>query len=177
MDEQWILHTLEGILPEQTVQLIHDHILHPSAPFQLVKRQVTFGVQQAYTFLYPLIVPLVDRAMQKLNDSPDFVLLGALLTFLAIAVQVTFWVHRIIMFWTRLAMRMVMWGALAVVIAMLWQRGPEAVAKDVVVVVSKAAGYATIIKEIWLREYARYNEQTQNGHRVGGNRSGNVRGW
>ncbi|KAH8159336.1 hypothetical protein CIB48_g8910 [Xylaria polymorpha] len=171
-DETWIINTLQGILPEQTLQLIHDHVLHPSSTLRTVYGHALFGMQRLAQFLQPVVSPLAERAVGALQDSPDFVFLGILLAIFFVAFQIMMWVQRTISFFTRLAFRAVLYMLIGLAIMAAWQRGPEAVAADVVVVVRRLVGYATIVKDIWLSEYQKYDAQTRAGAGAGGFGSG-----
>lgn len=111
----------------------------------------------------PVVQPLVNRALTALSDSPDIVIVGALLVFIVAALQFLFWVQRVVLFWTRMTMRLIFYAILAGALAVVWQRGPEAAIRDIVIFVSKIAGYATLLKNFWLSEYERYDAQTKNG--------------
>ena len=45
----------------------------------------------------------------------------------------------------------------------VWQRGPEAVAADLAVLVRRLALYAAMVRDIWLTEYRKYDAQTRAG--------------
>ncbi|KAI0442322.1 hypothetical protein F4803DRAFT_376960 [Xylaria telfairii] len=171
-DETWIISALQGILPEQTLQLLHDHVLQPSSTVRTVYSHALFGMQRLARFLQPVVSPLAERAVGALQDSPDFVFLGILLAIFFVAFQILMWVQRTISFFTRLAFRAVLYILVGLAIMAAWQRGPEAVAADVVVVVRKLVGYATIVKDIWLSEYQKYDAQTRAGAGAGGLGSG-----
>lgn len=120
-------------------------------------------MQRLAQFLQPVVSPLAERAVGALQDSPDFVFLGILLAIFFVAFQIMMWVQRTISFFTRLAFRAVLYMLIGLAIMAAWQRGPEAVAADVVVVVRRLVGYATIVKDIWLSEYQKYDAQTRAG--------------
>ncbi|KAI0125787.1 hypothetical protein BJ170DRAFT_447852 [Xylariales sp. AK1849] len=165
---RWMLDALDGVLPEQTLHFLQDHVLAPQTPFQTVLRALQSYAQRLLSTLWPLLQPIVLRVGDLLSDSPDFIFIAVLVGIIALGFQVLLWVHRFMMFWTRLVTRALMWAAVAAVIAVVWQRGPEAAIRDVVVFVSKAVGYATIVKNIWLTEYHKYDAQTKNSRKVGG---------
>ncbi|KAI0469630.1 hypothetical protein F4859DRAFT_136852 [Xylaria cf. heliscus] len=162
-DETWIIDALQGILPEQTLQLLHDHVLHPSSTLRTLSSHAIFGMQRLAQFLQPVVSPLAERAVGALQDSPDFVFLGILLAILFVAFQILLWVQRTISFFTRLAFRALLYMLIGLAIMAAWQRGPEAVAADVVVVVRRLVGYAAMVKDIWLSEYQKYDAQTRAG--------------
>ncbi|KAH8675881.1 hypothetical protein BX600DRAFT_494307 [Xylariales sp. PMI_506] len=167
-DNQWIYDALQGVLPEQTMQMLQDHVLAPQTPLQILRRTLGHYFHEATAALWPLLQPVFARIGDMLSDSPDIIFFAALVGIVAVALQIVLWVHRLLMFWTRLVTRALMWAAVAAVIAVIWQRGPEAAIRDVVVFVSKAVGYATIVKNIWLAEYQKYDAQTKNSGKMGG---------
>jgi hypothetical protein len=171
-ENQWLLDVLGGMLPEQTVQVLQDHVLDPETPFQILLRQLSLRVQKAFNMLIPVVTPLFNRALEALNNSPDVVIVAVMLSFVIVALQFVFWMQRIMMFWTRLAMRMVFYAALAAVVAVVWQRGPEAAMADVAHLAAKIATYAAIVKNFWLSEYYRYEAQTKNGGSAGAAKRG-----
>ncbi|CAJ2513835.1 Uu.00g019540.m01.CDS01 [Anthostomella pinea] len=166
-DYSWVLNALSGFLPEPTARLLHDHILHPNSTLSTLRNHISALSRRTLGLLTPYIAPLLERSIQALHDSPDVVVLAFLLAVLVVAIQAMLWVHRTMMFFTRLAMRLVWWAVVAGLLAAVWQRGPETAARDVVVFVSKAVGYAAVVKDIWMSEYQRYDAQTRGGS--GGN--------
>ncbi|KAK6842087.1 hypothetical protein PG990_005925 [Apiospora arundinis] len=168
-ENHWVLDLLEGVgLPESTIQLLQDNVLHPQTPLQVLGRSVYQRAQQAFEMAVPVVQPLVNRAVTALSDSPDIVIVGALLVFIVAALQFLFWVQRVVLFWTRMTMRLIFYAILAGALAVVWQRGPEAAIRDIVIFVSKIAGYATLLKNFWLSEYERYDAQTKNGRGMSG---------
>lgn len=158
---------MTGILPEQTVQLLHEHVLSPNTPLQHVYQEATSLAKRAWWSLYPLIEPLVDRTLLAVQNSPDAVVLLFVLTIIVVAVQIMFAIQRTMMWMTRLALRLVGWAVFVALLAVVWRRGPEATIRDLVVVVSKIAGYATVVKDIWVSEYERYDAQTKGASLAG----------
>lgn len=124
-------------------------------------------LERGLATVWPLLQPVGARIGDILSDSPDFVFIGLIVTFLVLALQIMLWVHRFMMFWTRLATRALMWAMVAAVVAVVWQRGPEAAVRDVVVFASKVVGYTAFVKDIWLAEYNKYDAQTKNSRKVG----------
>ncbi|KAI0398515.1 hypothetical protein F5Y17DRAFT_454082 [Xylariaceae sp. FL0594] len=182
IDNTWVVTALSGILPEQTFQILHDHVLHPSSTVRTVSSQAVLALQRAAAALQPVAAPVIDRGMRMLHDSPDIVFFGFLLTLLFLAFQVVMWVQRTISFFTRLAFRAVFWAFVGLALMAVWQRGPEAVARDLFVIGSRLVGYATVVKDIWLNEYQKYDAQTRTGSASSGSRSsgynsGRRRGW
>lgn len=149
------------------MQLLNEHVLSPNTPLQLAYRQASALVGAAWKSVYPALEPLVERTVVAIQNSPDVVVLGFVLTVLVVAVQVMFAIQRTMMWMTRLALRAVGWAVVVALLAVLWRRGPEATIRDVVVLVSKVVGYATAVKEIWVSEYNRYDAQTRGASLAG----------
>ncbi|KAH6660584.1 hypothetical protein BKA67DRAFT_548542 [Truncatella angustata] len=168
-EHQWILGALDGILPEQALHFLSDHVLARETPFQNILRTLQALFRNVVAILYPILQPILVRVGTMLSDSPDVVFVFSLVAIFFAVLQTLLWVHRVMMFWTRLVGRLMLWACVAAVLAMAWQRGPEAVIRDAVVFVSKVAGYASLVKDIWLAEYNKYDAQTKNsGRKVGG---------
>ncbi|KAI1767416.1 hypothetical protein GGR53DRAFT_482644 [Hypoxylon sp. FL1150] len=158
-----ILDALKGIVPEQTMQLLQEHLTNPQSIFSSIYRQTASLLTKVFALLYPLVEPLLARLLQALHDSPDIVVLGFALGFFVLVLQVVAWVHRTMMFFTRLAFRLVGWALVFAVLAVVWRRGPEAAVRDVVVFTGKVAGYAAVVKDIWWSEYQKFDAQTKRG--------------
>ncbi|KAI1172373.1 hypothetical protein F4777DRAFT_561717 [Nemania sp. FL0916] len=163
MDDVWVLNALQGILPEQTLQLVHDHILHPSSTFRLVSSHAMLGVQHCMRALTPLVSPIIERLIRLLHDSPDVVFVGFILALFFAFFQLLLFMQRAVSYFTRLMFRAILWTLIGLAIMAVWRRGPEAVAADIVVLVRGAMRYAQIVKDIWLSEYQKYDAQTRGG--------------
>jgi hypothetical protein len=153
-------------------------VLAPSTPFQTFLHAAHSAVSRGAAVVWPAVYPAVSRAgtalSDALSDSPDVVFVGFALAIAFLVLQVFLWVHRVMMFWTRLVTRLVFWSLAAMFVAMVWQRGPEAVLRDLASVAGSAVAYATVVKNIWLAEYDRYDAQTRNSRQtmMGANASG-----
>lgn len=98
-----------------------------------------------------------------LERAPDLVVAGAVLAVLVAVFQALACLHRLVMFWTRLALRLAWWAVLAGAVAVVVRRGPEAAARDVLVFLSRLAGYAVVVRDLWRTEYQKYDAQTKMG--------------
>ncbi|KFA75973.1 hypothetical protein S40288_05646 [Stachybotrys chartarum IBT 40288] len=166
MDSSMILPALQSLLPPEIVDAIETHVLHPRAPVQVLLGHVSQELQRALALLLPLVQPLVDRALALMAESQGLVGLVVSVLVVTVVFAVLSWVHRIVMFWTRVAMRLVFWTLLVAVGAWIWQRGVFESARDAVVVGGKIVGYMAVIKDVWVREYNRYEaQQTMAGRR------------
>ncbi|TGJ77093.1 hypothetical protein E0Z10_g10781, partial [Xylaria hypoxylon] len=158
------------ILPEQTLQLLHDHVLHPSSTLRTISSYALLGMQQV-TFL---LQPLVERGMRALHNSPDFVFLGLLLALFFIVLRILLWVQQMISFFARLAFRAVLWMLIGLAVMAVWNRGPEAFITDMAVLGRRLVLYAALVKEIWIREYQKYDAQTRAGAGAGSFSGGTI---
>ncbi|KAI1268228.1 hypothetical protein F5Y18DRAFT_221085 [Xylariaceae sp. FL1019] len=174
LDDTWVVAALQGLLPEQTLQLLHDHVLHPTSTLRTISSYTLYSLQRAVLLMQPIFAPIVERGLRALQDSPDLVVLAFILALFVVAIQFIFWIHRTMMYMTRLAIRAVMWTLVGLALMAMWQRGPEAVIRDAVVVVSKMTGYAAVVKDIWLSEYQKYETQTHRAAATGYGSSGQV---
>ncbi|EOO03394.1 hypothetical protein UCRPA7_1081 [Phaeoacremonium minimum UCRPA7] len=172
--DQWLLSILQGIASPQLLQFIHDHVLHPDAPFQIVKRKIIAAVQSSTEIMYPLLQPFIDRLTVALYNSPDIVIVGFALVVLVLTIQVLSWIRRVSMWAAGVAFRLMFYAVVVGVAAAVWQRGLENSVKDVVVLCSKAAGFAVALKDFWLQEYKKYDVQQQRA--AGAGRAGAARG-
>lgn len=159
-------HLVTSLLPPDKAALVHHHILRADAPLQVYFGQARDSVTRSAGTIYPLVQPWIDKLLAMTGASE----LGAVLVplaILAVAVIVLNWIRRVLLFWTRLAMRAVFYATLVALLAWVWNRGLQASVRDVVVIVGRVAGYASLVKQIWWAEYRKYEEQ-QNGGRAGG---------
>ena len=63
------------------------------------------------------------------------------------------------LFWMRLAFRLLGWSLVILLLATAWQRGLEQSAQDVFAAAMRVMGYAAVVRDVWVREYERYQEQ------------------
>lgn len=169
MDSSLTAVLLRSLLPAELADSISTHVLHPDSPVQILKRRATVEAERVLRALYPLVQPLIDRAVALAAESEGLVGAVVAITLVTTVVMVLIWIQRLAMWLTRLAMRLTFWAILLVIVAAVWQRGPLESARDAAVVLGKVAGYLAALKNIWLEEYDRYeSQQTNNG---GGRRS------
>jgi hypothetical protein len=155
-----------ALFSQQTRTLLNQHVLNPSSPFQTLRRQFADLLSTLYNeIMSPLLRPVLDRVMQALNNSPDVVILAFAVVILLLALQVLLWVRRVVAWFTALVLRLVFWSCVAAVVAAVWQRGPDQAVKDLAAFVGVVAGYAGLVyrytKNVWLKEYERYEAQQQ----------------
>lgn len=163
MDETIVKQLLASFLPPNVVALIDTHILGPRSPLQIFKRQALAQARLGASSLIPLVQPVADRGMAVLAEHQGALdLLLPLATIVATLVVLN-WIRRLVLWWTRLAMRAVLWAAVVALAAWVWNRGVLVSARDAAVVGAKVVGYMAVLKNVWLDEYKRYEGQQASG--------------
>ncbi|KAL8381151.1 hypothetical protein RB595_005435 [Gaeumannomyces hyphopodioides] len=158
--DEWVLGAMQTLLPPDYWQFLARHALDPDAPVQVLRRKFVSQASHLATEMYPLVEPFINRAISALYSSPDVVILAFVLVVLFIALKLLNLARRIMLFWTRIAIRAAMWAVVVALVAFVWQRGIERSARDSAILAGKLAGYAVVIKDIWLREYRDWEAQT-----------------
>jgi hypothetical protein len=153
------------ILPDYTPYLLtlYQH-LHPYI------RSVNSLLFTLQSKLMPFLLPALNRVAVFAQDSPAIITVGILLLLLVISMQILNFARRLIVFWTRIMLQVLFYGGIVVLVMVVWQRGVGRTVGDL-------AEWAQEIKDVWWREYRRW-EGYQNQGRVrgaGGGRYG-VRG-
>ncbi|KAF4498769.1 nuclear pore assembly and biogenesis domain containing protein [Fusarium agapanthi] len=152
-------HLLTALLPPELADSIQKHILHPRSPVQIIARNVLDQAQSLLDTAAPLLEPLFDRVMILLAENQGLVGVIASLVVLATVVIILNWIRRLLMWWTRVAMRIATWAFLLALAAWIWERGVFESARDMAVMGGKIVGYLAVIKDVWLQEYDRYEAQ------------------
>lgn len=160
----------EALFSQQTLALVNQHVLSPSSPIQTLRRQFADLLSTLYNeVMSPVLRPILDRVVQALIKSPDVVVLAAAVLVLLLALQVLLWVRRMVAWFTAMVVRLIFWACVVAVVAAVWQRGPDQAARDLASFVGVASGYATLLyrytRDVWLREYERYEAQQSVGTR------------
>ncbi|KAK0612999.1 hypothetical protein B0T17DRAFT_602597 [Bombardia bombarda] len=182
---RWALGLLQGLLPPPAQAFITTHILSPSSPVQMVKRQALAATEAAWSVTKPLLVtPVINGATRAMYASPDIAVAVFLLGVMLAMVWVLNLVRRAMVSLTRLVLRLAFYSGLAALGAVMWQRGFETSMQDALVVGGKLFGWAAALKEVFVSEYRRYAslENARAGGGVygavpGGNTNGYGRGW
>jgi hypothetical protein len=112
-----------------------------------------------------LLAPLLEKLTTLLSNSPTIVAATATLVIAILILQILSIIKRIMLFWTRLAFRLVFYALVGLVASMVWQRGVERTIRDVVVVGSQVGGWVAGVVSFWWEEYERAQQaQAQRGH-------------
>jgi hypothetical protein len=159
---------LSELLPDSWASVIHTQILHPHSPVQVAKRNSILFLHHLFNLAWPFVEPWVAYAMSVLNANPNLVALAGFVAFLAVLVLIIGWVHRFVMFWTRIAVSMLLWGFVLAIAAVVYQRGVFLSLRDLVVLGGKVFGFVVGVKEYWAHEYQRYQAQEMARGRGGG---------
>lgn len=157
-----------ALFSQQTIALLNQHVLSPSSPIQTLRRQFADILSTIYT---EIMSPVLDRASQALMNSPDVVFFAALALAVLLAVQVLLWVRRLVAWLTSLVVRLIFWSCVIAAAAVVWQRGPDQAARDLAAFVGAVSGYSVLVyrytRDVWLREYERYEAQQNLGSAAG----------
>ncbi|KAH7328921.1 hypothetical protein B0I35DRAFT_404214 [Stachybotrys elegans] len=159
MDARLTLDFLQTLLPSELVDTLQTHVLQPEGPARVVKDRVVDAAWRAYDVLALLLQPLLDRVLQVMGERQDLVGLLAAVLLVTTLITVLTWVHRLIMWGTRMLMRMAFAGLLFAFVAWIWQRGVFESARDGAVLAGRIAGYMAVLKDVWIEEYNRYEAQ------------------
>ncbi|KAH7162950.1 hypothetical protein B0J13DRAFT_615560 [Dactylonectria estremocensis] len=154
-----MMHLLSAFLPADIVASIHTHVLDPSSPAQVLRRSAVAQLQRLLSAAYPVLQPLFERLLDAMAENQGLVGVIASLLVLATVLVVLNWIRRLLMWWTRLALRVASWAALVAIAAVVWDRGVFESARDVAVVGGKIVGYLAFLKGVWVDEYNRYEAQ------------------
>ncbi|KAM0564406.1 hypothetical protein ACHAPJ_000619 [Fusarium lateritium] len=152
-------HLLTALLPPELAESIQKHILHPRSPVQIIARNVLAQAQNLLDTAAPLLEPIFDRIMVVLAENQGLVGVVASLAVLATVLVILNWIRRLLMWWTRMTMRIATWAFLFAIAAWIWERGVFDSARDMAVMGGKIVGYLAVIKDVWLQEYDRYEAQ------------------
>lgn len=156
-----------GLFQNTTLEQLHQHILHPSSPFQLICRHALTTTYRAATVMHPLITTLLSplTTPSSPDGGPPATPSGASLTLLTsvaillVALIILDTLRRLIAWGTRLALRVVFWAAVVAVAAMVWERGLLETVKGLIVWAGRVWGWSTGMVDVWGRELKRWEEE------------------
>lgn len=117
-----------------------------------------------YDTLHPFAIVLLNRLAIYAHDSPAVITIAVLLLTLAVAFQILNFARKVVVFWTRLFAKLLLYGVVLVLAMTVYQRGMAATLGDL-------HAWASEIGEVWTREYSRwegYQNQQQFGTGKGG---------
>lgn len=170
--DQYVLNYLKDYLTPDSTSFIQEHVFQSDSAVGKIIRSITFSVQKLFSILYPFVGPALDRLTQALYNSPDIVVLGFVAVILLFMFQVLSWMRRFMVFWTRLAARFTFYAGIVALAASVYQRGLERSFNDAASLGSTVLGWAGMIKDIWMSEYRRYEQQAQGSKGYSGQGAG-----
>lgn len=152
-------HLLSALLPADFVDSIRAHVLHPRAPPQVLGRAFLAHAQNLLSAAYPVVQPLLERLLAAMAENQGLVGVMASLLVLGLLLVVLNWMRRLLLWWTRLTLRVFTYCAVAVFGFWVYDRGLLVSARDVAVVGGKVVGYLAVLRDVWVDEYNRYEAQ------------------
>lgn len=152
---------LAGLLPPELAGPVRQHLLHPQSPLQTGGRHVIAYARAA-------AAAVADLALGLAAENQGLAGGLALLALLTAVLVVAHWISRLVMWWTRFVLRLASWAVVVALAAWVWNRGPAASVRDAAVLVGRLLGYLTLLKDVWLQEYNRYEGQRRHETRGGG---------
>jgi hypothetical protein len=94
-------------------------------------------------------MPWLQRLLESAQDWPPFVVVGGLLLFALIALQIILYINSIMMFWFRMVRNTLLLGAAVVIGSVVYQRGLEKTGLELQEIWQK-------VGVIWLDQYQHY---------------------
>jgi hypothetical protein len=138
---------------------LDEHVLHPDATVQIIKREVTGAAGKGADVVWQVFEPLASRLVLALYASNDAMVLVFAAVTILVVVQILNMMRRVVEFWTKLIFRALLWAIVVALVAVIWQRGLEATFRDAAVIGSKTVGFLVRLKDVFLQEYERYEAQ------------------
>ncbi|KAK4127194.1 hypothetical protein N657DRAFT_669108 [Parathielavia appendiculata] len=142
---------VHDFLPPGTLTTLQTYLLNPSSPLHNLRRSLTALAAE----MLSLLTPLLDYLAAFLSNSPTIVAATATLLIAVLILQILSIVKRIMLFWTRLAFRLMFYAVIGVAASIVWQRGVERTIRDAVVVGSQVGGWMAGVVSVWWEEYQR----------------------
>ncbi|KAH6854505.1 hypothetical protein B0I37DRAFT_32648 [Chaetomium sp. MPI-CAGE-AT-0009] len=162
----WTLSLLTDILPPETLiylARLQTTLLSPTGPLQTVRD----ALAQLTDMLTPHLAAALDRLVTILSASPNVVAAAVLVVLAIVILQILSLVRRVVLFWTRVAFRLLFWAGVALLFSWAWQRGMERSVRDAAVAGGKVAGWLAGAGEAWWREYEKAQLAQQQGRAPG----------
>ena len=114
--------------------------IHPLAPTNLKPTEWSSYLLSSSNPFRPYILPFLSYTsilkaytaplINALTQKPDLATLALLLVIIFLSLKILNMLLSTVMFWLRLAARILFWGSLAIVGLWMWTRGPEGILDD-----------------------------------------------
>jgi len=147
-----------SLVSPEAQDFLQKTILHQYSPVQVFVRQATSFFHKSISASYVFAAPYIDSL---LKEQPEAVSLAAFVVLLATIWIVLSWVRRLMAFVTRLLFGALFWGFVGLVIMFVWNNGIWETTRQAMVVSGKLAGFATIVKDVWVGELRKYEEEAR----------------
>lgn len=155
---------LNELLPPDAAAALRRHLTGQDAAVQAYGRLVASQAQRALAATRPYLHHSLHGLVALAADNQGLAGGLALLALLASLLIVLGWIRRLLLWWTRFAFSLLFCSLFVLLAAWIGGRGVFQSVKDVVVVTAKVAGYLDALKNVWLDEYRRYQNQQQHLH-------------
>lgn len=146
---------------------------------QILRRRAIVYSQRLLNVVYPFAMPVADRLTSALRGSSDVVVLLFAVAVLFLLWQVFAAVSRLLVWWTGIAFRILLWALVVGALAVVWQRGIDTTVRDLATAYGVAAGVALYLRDVVMHFWNAYEQQSRSNSRGGygsGNRYGSSRG-
>jgi Nuclear pore assembly and biogenesis len=135
-----------------------------------LRRTLYSTMSNLNTHVSPIIRPLFERSLIFAQESPALISALLLVSFLILALKIMDVARRMLMWWTRLVMKLMFWGIIGLVGIMVWQRGFERSVGDLM-------AWGQELSEVWSREYRRWDGYSKHAGSVEQMRGGGRARW
>lgn len=151
--------------------------IHPLAPTNLKPTEWSSYLLSSSNPFRPYILPFLSYTsilkaytaplINALTQKPDLATLALLLVIIFLSLKILNMLLSTVMFWLRLAARILFWGSLAIVGLWMWTRGPEGILDDL--------GYSG---RAWSEEYKYFTDRAEQRMAKGAQQPyGSAAGW
>ncbi len=159
---------LRSVLPEDTLRTVapyvQSYILADSSPVQIVNRRLISILTPLMESLYPIFQPVLATIATILDDPEGFANIAIAIGAVAAIFLIVSSILRTLTWFARATMRLAYYAVLVALAAMVYQRGVLVCARDAIAFVQSAVNYSVLIKDFFLAEYDRYDQQYQRQH-------------
>lgn len=128
-------------------------------------RTIASSLMRLNLVLQTYILPPVDRLIRTLAAKPDVASVLLLILLLFVSLKLLNLLYNAIMWWIRLAIRLVFWGTIIGAAAWIYSRGPDGVAEDI-----------QRLADVWSGEYSYWSARGKEGWAAATAAAGNARG-
>jgi hypothetical protein len=128
-----------------------------------------YRLYNGFSIIKSYVLPLIDQVSRK----PDLATIALLLIIVLVSLKILDMLWQTLLFWFRLARRILFWGGLAALALWMWNRGPDGMMEDI-----------TYWQGVWSSEYRQLKDREdiaklarQGRNYAGGRQQPQQRGW